>query len=85
MPGAGACTAAEVAFGESTSRVVLSVSPEQVAAVLGAASAAGVPVATIGHAGGDQCTADAAFSLSLASAKQAWMDAIPNLMSPTAP
>jgi phosphoribosylformylglycinamidine synthase len=83
-PGAKSCTGAEAAFGESTSRVVLAVVPEQVAAVLGAASAAGVPAAAIGQAGGDQCIADGAFSVSLETAREAWQEAIPNLMK-TAP
>ena len=79
-PGARACTAAEVAFGESASRVVVTVAAEQVAAVLGAAAAAGVPVAVIGRAGGDHCIADGAFSVPLATAHGAWRDAIPTLM-----
>jgi phosphoribosylformylglycinamidine synthase len=79
-PGARSCTSAEAAFGESTSRVVVAVAPEQVAAVLGRASAAGVAAAVIGQAGGDQCIADGAFSVRLADAHAAWRDAIPNLM-----
>ena len=79
-PGARSCTPAEAAFGESTSRVVVAVDADQVAAVLGAASAAGVAAAVIGSAGGDQCIADGAFSVSLGAARQAWQEAIPNLM-----
>jgi phosphoribosylformylglycinamidine synthase len=79
-PGTRSCTAAEAAFGESASRVVVAVAPEQVAAVLGRASAAGVPAAAIGQAGGDECIADGAFSVRLADAHAAWRDAIPNLM-----
>ncbi len=81
-PGTRRCTAAEAAFGESTSRVAVAVAPEHVAAVLGRASAAGVPAAVIGQAGGDQCIADGAFSVRLADAHAAWRDAIPNLMRP---
>jgi phosphoribosylformylglycinamidine synthase len=81
-PGARSCTPAEAAFGESTSRVVVAVAPEHVAAVLGRASAAGVPAAVIGQAVGDQCIADGAFSVRLADAHTAWRDAIPNLMRP---
>ena len=83
-PGAKSCTGAEAAFGESANRVVVAVPAEGVAAVLGAASAAGVPVAVIGEAGGTECIAESAFSVSLATAQQAWRDAIPNLMK-TAP
>ena len=60
--------------------MVVAVAPEQVAAVLGAAAAAGVPAAVIGQAGGDQCIADGAFSVPLATAHATWHDAIPNLM-----
>ena len=82
-PGGRACTVAEMAFGESTSRVVVAVAPEQVAAVLGAASAAGVPAAVIGQAGGDRCLAEAGFSVPLHQAKQTWQEAIPTLMAQT--
>jgi|tagenome__1003787_1003787.scaffolds.fasta_scaffold20987109_5 phosphoribosylformylglycinamidine (FGAM) synthase-like enzyme len=80
-PGAQSCTNAEAAFGESTSRVVVAVAAEQVAAVLGAASAAGVPAAVIGQAGGDQCIAEAAFSVPVETALRTWRDAIPTLMA----
>jgi phosphoribosylformylglycinamidine synthase len=83
-PGTRACTAAEAAFGESTSRVVVSVAPEQVAAVLGRAAAADVPAAAIGQAGGEQCIADGAFSVRLAAAHDAWRNALPDLMRPHA-
>ena len=79
-PGAKSCTAAEAAFGESTSRVIVAVAGEQVAAVLGVAAAAGVPAAVIGQAGGDQCIADGAFSVPVATARRVWRDAIPDLM-----
>jgi phosphoribosylformylglycinamidine synthase len=80
-PGARDGSPAEAAFGESTSRVVASVASEQVAAVLGAAAAAGVAAAVIGNAGGDQCIADGAFAVPLAEARRAWQEAIPNLMA----
>jgi phosphoribosylformylglycinamidine synthase len=82
-PGARTCSAGEAAFGESTSRVVLSVTDDQVAAVLGIAAAAGVPASVIGEAGGEQCIADGAFAVPLSEAHRAWHDAIPNLMAPT--
>ena len=82
-PGARTCSAAEACFGESASRVVLAVTRDQVAAVLGAAAAAGVPAAVVGQAGGEQCIADGVFSVPLADAHRAWHDAIPNLMTPT--
>jgi phosphoribosylformylglycinamidine synthase len=79
-PGTRSCTAAEAAFGESASRVVVAVVPELVAGVLGRAAAAGVPAAVIGLARGDQCIADGAFSVPLATAHATWHEAIPNLM-----
>jgi phosphoribosylformylglycinamidine synthase len=82
-PGARECSAAEAAFGESTSRVVVSVTADQVAAVLGVAAVAGVPAAVVGQAGGDQCIADGAFAVPLADARRSWQAAIPNLMSQT--
>jgi phosphoribosylformylglycinamidine synthase len=80
-PGARDCSAAEAAFGESTSRVIVSVVAEQVAAVLGAAAAAGVDAAVVGQAFGDRCIADGAFAVPLAEARRAWQDAIPDLMT----
>jgi len=79
--GAPRCTLAEAAFGESTSRVVVTVTAEQVAAVLGAAATAAVPVAVIGRTGGDRCIADGAFSVPLAQAHDVWRQAIPTLMA----
>jgi phosphoribosylformylglycinamidine synthase len=75
-----ACTPAEVAFGESTSRVILAVAPDNVAALLGAAAAASVPAAAIGIARGDRCTAPGAFDVALTDADHAWRDALPTLM-----
>jgi hypothetical protein len=52
-----------------------------VAAVLGAAAAAGVDAAVVGQANGDRCIADGAFAVALAEATRAWQEAIPNLMA----
>jgi phosphoribosylformylglycinamidine synthase len=82
-PGGRECSVAEAAFGESTSRVVVSVTADQVAAVLGVAAVAGVPAAVVGQAGGDQCIADGAFTVPLADARRTWQTAIPNLMAQT--
>jgi phosphoribosylformylglycinamidine synthase len=81
-PGATAsgCTLAEAAFGESASRVVVAVSPDNVVAVLGAAAAAGVPAAAIGRAVGDRCNAPGAFDVALTDADHVWRDALPMLM-----
>jgi phosphoribosylformylglycinamidine synthase len=79
----------EMAFAGATGfRVDLTTAPgardcsaEQVAAVLGAAAAAGVDAAVVGQAFGDRCIADGAFAVPLAEARRAWQDAIPNLMA----
>jgi phosphoribosylformylglycinamidine (FGAM) synthase-like enzyme len=75
------CTAAEACFGESTSRVVLSVSPDRVAGVLGRAVAAAVPAQVVGEAKGDRLVAVGAFDVLRADAERAWRDALPRLLS----
>ena len=67
-------------FSESASRVVVSVDPAAVDAVLGRASDAGVPATIVGMAGGDLLLATGAFSVSLDDATSAYRDAIPALM-----
>jgi phosphoribosylformylglycinamidine synthase subunit PurL len=57
------------------------VAPERAAAVLDAATAAGVPAVRLGVAGGDRIVADGAFSVSVADATTAWRDAIPAALS----
>jgi phosphoribosylformylglycinamidine (FGAM) synthase-like enzyme len=75
------CTAAEACFGESASRVVVSVSPERVAGVLGRAVAAGVPAQVVGEAKGDRLVAVGAFDVDRADAERAWRDALPRLLT----
>ncbi len=67
-------------FSESASRVVLSVAPTRVDAVLDRARAAGVPVAPVGIAGGERLVANGAFSVDLTAATHAYRDALPELM-----
>ncbi len=67
-------------FSESASRVVLSVDPAQVDALLARAAGAGVPAAVLGDAGGDVLVAEGALRVPLAAATRAWRDAIPALM-----
>ncbi|HZP27774.1 MAG TPA: phosphoribosylformylglycinamidine synthase subunit PurL [Acidimicrobiia bacterium] len=68
-------------FGESASRVVLSVAPELAPAVLERARRAGVPAADLGEAGGDRLRLDGrvgpVLDVGLADAARAWRDAIP--------
>jgi phosphoribosylformylglycinamidine synthase subunit PurL len=67
-------------FSESANRVVLSVAPAAVDALLAASTAAGVPAAVVGQAGGDRLEAEGAFSVSLAEVTRAWRDAIPDIL-----
>ncbi len=72
-------TQAEACFAESANRVVLSLDHEQLAIVTKAAGTAGVPMHTLGTAGGDRLCAHGAFNVALADAHHAWTDAIPSL------
>ena len=67
-------------FSESTSRFVLSVAPDRVDEVTTRAAAAGVPVATVGHAAGTRLVAAGTFAVDLAAAAHAYRDAIPTIM-----
>ncbi len=68
-------------FSESASRVVLSVAPDRVDAVVDRARTAGVPVAVIGLATGDRLVATGVFDVARADATRAYRDAIPDLMN----
>ena len=67
-------------FGESASRVVLSASPDNVTAVLGAAARAGVPARVVGQTGGNAVRVSVGgrrlVDLSVDEAEQAWSTAI---------
>jgi len=67
-------------FSESASRVVLSLDPASVDAVVARAGDAGVPVAVIGDAGGDRLVAEGAFDVDLAEATRVWRGAIPDAL-----
>ena len=71
-------------FGESASRIVISVAPEHVEAVQAAAEAAGVTATRIGRTGGDRITiaVDGVVQLDtpVATAEAAWRTAIERLM-----
>jgi phosphoribosylformylglycinamidine synthase len=79
-PESGIATAAWC-FAETASRVVLSVDPAGVSALLERASTAGVRAVAIGVAGGDRLVVEGAFDVALADATTAWRDAIPNLVA----
>ena len=63
-------------FGESASRVIVSVPPDRVADLLARASAASVPAASIGRVGGDRIRVSIegrlALDESLAESEQIW-------------
>ncbi|MEO5656051.1 MAG: phosphoribosylformylglycinamidine synthase subunit PurL [Nitrospiria bacterium] len=76
-----------VLFGESQSRVVLSVRPDAVKAVLAVADRIGVPAAWVGETGGDRLLMSIAgetmIDLALGEAANAWRDAVPSLLKGT--
>ncbi len=69
-------------FGESASRVLVSVSSDRVAAVLDAARAAGVPAARIGRTGGRMIRVavdgQVAIDLSVSEAEARWTASLAN-------
>ncbi len=67
-------------FSESASRVVASVPPARVDAVLERAVSVGVPAAVLGRAGGDRLVSDGAFDVALADATDAYRGVLPELM-----
>jgi len=71
-------------FSESTSRVVLGVSPDRVVDVLGRAAAVGIAAEEIGTVGGDRLVARGAFDVARDQAEQVWRDAIPTALGVTA-
>jgi phosphoribosylformylglycinamidine synthase subunit PurL len=81
-PGAAEAVAdAAWCFGESASRVVLSVAPELTADLLGRAARRGVPAAVLGEAGGTSLRVDGpagpVLEVALDDAARAWRGAIP--------
>jgi phosphoribosylformylglycinamidine synthase subunit PurL len=72
--------AAAWCFAESTSRVVVGVTPERLDEVLARAGDAGVPARRVGTTGGARLALDGAFDVALADATRAWRDAIPRAL-----
>ncbi len=79
IPTRGACTAAEKMFSESTNRVVVSLDPMDVDAVLTAAASAGVAAAVVGTAGGAALQFGATI-VEVGHAADVWRDAIRELI-----
>lgn len=76
-------------FGETQSRIVISVAPEHVAEVERRAQEAGVPFTVLGETGGDSLTIDvgatpdgpgSAFAIALEELERAWRGTIPRAM-----
>jgi phosphoribosylformylglycinamidine synthase len=67
-------------FSESPSRVVLSVTPDLLQAVLNVCDEAGVPTSRIGVAGGDRLSIKGLLDLSLAEATSTWRDRLPSAL-----
>jgi phosphoribosylformylglycinamidine (FGAM) synthase-like enzyme len=67
-------------FGEAPSRVVLSVAPDRVAAVVAAADAAAVAVSDLGGAGGDRLVVSGLVDVDLTEAVEAWRTALPRAL-----
>jgi phosphoribosylformylglycinamidine synthase len=69
-------------FSEAPSRVVLCVAPEQVDGVRTAAAAAGIPIASLGRAGGDRLVVDGLVDMALVEATSQWRQALPDALHP---
>jgi phosphoribosylformylglycinamidine synthase len=82
---AGPHQVAATLFGESASRIIVSVSPEHVDAVLEAARSIAVPAAVIGQTGGDRIRLTVAGAVAIDSpvieAERAWQSAIERYMT----
>ena len=77
---AGAMAAVSTLFGESASRVIVSVEPSRAAELVRLAAGAGVPAAIVGRVGGDRIRVtigrETALDESLADAERIWSEAI---------
>jgi phosphoribosylformylglycinamidine synthase len=67
-------------FAEGPSRVVVAVAPEVLANVVAMAEHAGVPVARLGLVTGDRIVVKGLLDVSLADARDAWRDRLPNAL-----
>ncbi|MDQ6617559.1 MAG: phosphoribosylformylglycinamidine synthase subunit PurL [Actinomycetota bacterium] len=78
---AGRLSGHSALFGEGPSRVVVSVAPQRVAAVVAAADAAHVPVSQLGSAGGDdRLVVGGLLDVDLADAVESWRSALPRAL-----
>jgi len=77
IPTRGGCSAAEVLFAESTSRVIVSLDALDAGAIVAAAASLAIPAAVVGVAGGEVIAFGTATAVSLRDASEAWRRAIP--------
>jgi len=66
--------------GEGPSRVVLAVAPDRAGLVMAHAEEAGVPVTSLGVAGGDRLAVGGLLDVDLAEATEAWRSALPRAL-----
>jgi phosphoribosylformylglycinamidine synthase len=67
-------------FGESASRVVVSVAPEREGSLRGLAATRGVPFRRLGETGGPRAVIDGYVDATVADLTDAWERAIPRLL-----
>ncbi len=79
LPGSGRIDG--LLFGESQSRIVVSLPERNLAAVNAAAAARGVPCVVIGRVGGDDLALGDAVRVPLAQARRAWQNGIPEALA----
>ncbi len=72
-------------FAESTSRVLVTVDPAAIGALIERAADAGVPAVVVGTTGGARLIVEGAFDVALADASRAWRDALPRLLGGAPP
>jgi phosphoribosylformylglycinamidine synthase II len=73
-----------VLFGESASRVVVSVAPEREGSLRGLAATRGVPFERLGETGGPRAVIDGMVETTVSELAQVWEQAIPRLLGETA-
>jgi len=65
-------------FGEAPSRVLACIAPERVARVIEKAGALGVPLRTLGEAGGDRVVVEGLLDVAVATMAAAWRSRLPD-------
>ena len=73
-----------VLFGESASRVVVSVAPEREGSLRGLAATRGVPFERLGETGGPRAVIDGMVDMTVSELAETWEGAIPSLLGETA-